>query len=302
MNIFITGGTGFVGKALSKALLDSGHSLKILSRSKRNDTASNGKVSYVEGDPARKGKWLEQLADCDVVINLAGASIFKRWTTQYKQTLIESRIQTTRNVVDGLSDRKKDDVLLISTSAVGYYGFHDDEELDESASPGTDFLASLAIEWEAAANEAQRSGARIIINRFGVILGKGGGAIRMMVPLFKYWIGSPLGNGQQYFSWIHIKDLINIILFQIENKGLNGPFNCTAPTPVTNRDFTTAIASAMNKPLIIPPVPGFAIRLVMGEFAGVLLKGQRVIPRKLMNSEYNFEFPEIKSALDDILN
>ena len=301
MNIFITGGTGLVGGVLSKSLLEKGYNVKILTRRIRSDKEHSNRVSFVEGDPAQKGQWLDQLTDCEVIINLAGASIFKRWTSKYKETLIESRIRTTSNIVHGLSDRKKDDVLLISTSAVGYYGFHNNEELDETASPGLDFLASLSMEWEAMANEAQKSGARVIINRLGVVLGKGGGAIQMMTPLFRYWIGSPLGNGRQYFSWIHIKDLVNIILFQVENKDLNGPFNCTAPNPVTNRELITAIATVMKKPLFMPPVPGFALKLVMGEFANALLKGQRVIPRKLIDEGYSFEFPEIKSALEDIL-
>ncbi|MGD9157748.1 MAG: TIGR01777 family oxidoreductase [Desulfobacteraceae bacterium] len=301
MEIFITGGTGFVGSVLSESLLEKGHSVKILTRSIRSGNEHSNRLSFVEGDPAQKGQWLAQLAACDVVINLAGASIFKRWTTKYKQTLIESRILTTRNIIDGLSDRKRDNVLLISTSAVGYYGFHGDEQLDESASPGRDFLASLSMEWEAAANDARNSGARVILNRLGVVLGKGGGAIPMMTPLYKYWIGSPLGNGRQYFSWIHIKDLINIILFQIENKGLDGPFNCTAPNPVTNRELTHTIAAVMNKPLLMPPVPGFMMKIIMGEFADVLLKGQRVIPKKLMDAGFSFEFPEIKSALEDII-
>ena len=301
MNIFITGGTGFVGSALSKSLLEKGHSVKILTRSHSSKKEHSGKLSFIEGSSIQKGRWLNQLSDCDVIVNLAGASIFKRWTSKYKQTLIESRIRTTENLVEGLSARRNDNVLLISTSAVGYYGFHGDEELDESVSSGSDFLASLSVQWEAAANEAKNIGARVIINRFGVILGSEGGAIQMMVPLFKYWIGSPLGTGRQYFSWIHITDLINIILFQIENKNLTGAFNCTAPNPATNTELTRTIASVMNKPLFMPHVPGFMMKLIMGEFADVLLKGQRVIPSRLMDSGYKFVFPEIGSALEDIL-
>lgn len=302
MNIFMTGGTGFVGSILSKELLDRGHNLKILTRSSKNNTEYSGKASYIKGDPSRSGRWLEQLADSDIVINLAGASIFKRWTEKYKQTLIESRIRTTDNIVKGLAGRKKEDVLLISTSAVGYYGFHDDEKLDEGSLPGSDFLATLAVEWEGAANEASKSGARVITNRFGIVLGEDGGAVSMLKPLFKYRLGSRLGSGEQYFSWVHILDLVNIILFEIENRELEGPVNCTAPNPVTNRELTSAIASAMNKPLIMPPVPRFAIKIVMGEFADALVKGQRVIPRKLLDAGYKFNFPEIKSALEDILD
>lgn len=301
MNIFITGGTGFVGRALSETLLIEGHHLKILSRSKKNDN-SNSRLSFIEGDPVNKGEWINQIADCDVVINLAGASIFKRWTAAYKQKLIKSRIDTTCNIVEGLATCKKDNLTFISASAVGYYGFHDDEILDEKASPGTDFLANLSKEWEAAAGHAAASGVRVIINRFGVILGKDGGAVPMMIPLFKYWMGSPLGKNRQYFSWIHIKDLVNIILFQIQNTGLKGAFNCTAPNPVTNREFTMAFASVMKKPLIMPPLPGFLLKLVMGEFADVLLKGQRVIPRRLMDAGYSFIFPDINAALHDIVS
>lgn len=301
MDIFITGGTGFVGSALSKRLLENGHSVKILTRNIRTDKDNSLRLHLVEGNSTQKGQWMDQLAGSDVVINLAGASIFKRWTSKYKQELIQSRIRTTGNLVSALAGRKKDNVIFISTSAVGYYGFHGNEELDEDTPGGTDFLAVLSKAWEEAANKALIPGLRVVINRFGVVLGKGGGAIPMMTPLFKYRIGSRLGNGRQYFSWIHLKDLINIIVFQIENRELEGAFNCTAPNPVTNRELTNTIASVMNKPLFMPPVPGFVIKLVMGEFANVLLKGQRVIPRKLMDAGYSFEFPEIKSALEDIL-
>ncbi len=301
MDIFITGGTGFVGSALSKMLLEKGHSVKILTRKIRTDKGSSFSPQLVEGDSTQSGQWMDQLAGSDVVINLAGASIFKRWTPRYKQELIQSRIRTTGNLVNALAGRKKDNVIFISTSAVGYYGFHGDEELDEDTPNGPDFLASLSRSWEEAANKALMPGIRVVINRFGVVLGKDGGAIPMMTPLFKYRIGSRLGNGRQYFSWIHIKDLVNIIMFQIENRELEGAFNCTAPNPVTNRELTNTIASVMKKPLFMPPVPGFVIKLVMGEFANVLLKGQRVIPRKLMDAGYSFEFPEIKSALEDIL-
>jgi uncharacterized protein (TIGR01777 family) len=300
MNIFITGSTGFIGAPLSTALSDKGHRVYALTRSLKN--SEHGKnIIYVDGDPARKGPWLDRLMECDVVINLAGASIFKRWTPSYKETLIKSRIDTTRNIVEGVAKKEKRDILLISASAVGYYGFHDDELLDEKAAPGNDFLASLSKEWEKAALDALSCGARVIINRFGIVLGRGGGAIHMMIPLFRYWLGSRLGNGKQYFSWIHLHDLINIFIYQIENRGLSGLYNCTAPTPVTNRELTKAIANTMKKPLVMPPVPGFMLRFVLGEFGDVLLKGQRVIPKRLMDEGFSFKFPEINTALHDII-
>lgn len=300
MNIFITGGTGFIGKPLSTALSDKGHRVYILTRSLKNPVHYNN-ILYVDGDPASKGQWLERLRECDVVINLAGAPIFKRWTPSYKETLIKSRIDTTRNIVEGLARHEKKDILLISSSAVGYYGFHDDEVLDENAAPGNDFLASLSKEWERAAMDALSCGARVIINRFGIVLGKDGGAIRMMVPIFKYWLGSQLGSGKQYFSWIHLYDLTNIFIHQVENTGLSGIYNCTAPNPVTNREFTKVIASKMKKPLIMPPVPGIVLRIIMGEFANILLKGQRVVPKRLLDEGFSFKFPDINSALHNIL-
>lgn len=300
MNIFITGGTGFIGRPLSNAISNKGHRVYILTRSIKNQAHDNN-IIHVDGDPARKGPWLERLSECDVVINLAGASIFKRWTPAYKETLIKSRIETTRNIVEEIARHKKSDLSLISASAVGYYGFHDDEMLDENCASGDDFLSSLSREWEKAALDALSCGARVIINRFGIVLGRGGGAIHMMMPLFRYWLGTRLGNGKQYFSWIHLNDLINIFIYQIENRGLRGIYNCTAPNPATNRELTEAIATAMKKPLILPPVPGFVLRVIMGEFASVLLKGQRVIPKRLLDEGFKFRYPDINSAILDIL-
>lgn len=301
MNIFITGGTGFIGSVLVKSLLEEKHTVKILTRKTPDNGQPSGSLLYVEGNSSFEGKWMKQLADSDVVINLAGASIFKRWTKKYKETLFTSRINTTRNIAKALSDREKSDVLLISTSAVGYYGPRGDEEIYEDSSHGSDFLSSLAVEWEDSACEAEKSGARVILDRLGVVLGKTGGALEMMKPLFQFWLGSSLGKGTQYFSWVHIKDLVKIFLWQMDNQELKGPYNCTAPHPVRNRELTKAIASAMNKPLLMPPVPGFLLRIVMGEFSSVLLEGQNVIPKRLMDSGFNFQFPGIEQALEDIL-
>lgn len=291
-----------MGTALTGRLLDNGHRVKILTRKIKPGPHIPDSLTFVEGNVSSEGEWMKHLTDCDAVINLAGASIFKRWTENYKDTLLNSRILSTENIVQALENRKKDDVVLISASAVGYYGFHGDEKLYEDNPPGSDFLALLSKEWEETACKAEKSGVRVITDRLGVVAGKSGGALGQMIPVFKYRLGSPLGSGQQFFSWIHIKDLTDIFLMQVENRGLRGPFNCTAPNPVTNRELTGTLALVMNKPVFLPPVPGFVLKLVMGEFADVLLKGQRVFPKRLIDSGYNFRFPEIESALRDILS
>ena len=248
-----------------------------------------------------KGKWQNGLGDYDVIINLAGASIFKKWTKKNKNIIRESRIITTNNIVDGLKNDVRGTTLL-SASAVGYYGFHGDEALQEESPAGTDFLAVLSNEWEKAAQEAEDAGARVVTCRFGIVLGKEGGALRNLIPLYKYWMGSPLGKGDQWFSWIHLQDLVNILLFLIRNTDISGPVNCTAPEPVRNREMTRIIGEVMNKPVFMPSVPGFMIRLILGEFGNTLLNGQRVLPEKLEKAGFLFRFRDFSMALRDILS
>jgi uncharacterized protein (TIGR01777 family) len=301
MNIFITGGTGFVGKALIRRLMSDGHNVTILTRRVKNEYRSFQGVSFLEGDPTQKGDWMRKLSDHDIVVNLAGDSIFKRWSRRNKSSIRNSRILTTKNIVEALSDQKKNETLFISASAVGFYGFHGDEELTEKDPSGTDFLAILSREWEETANEAIHHGVRVAICRLGIVLGKEEGALPMMIPLYKYWLGSPLGSGNQWFSWIHIQDLVNIFVFLMNNKDIKGPFNCTAPYPVTNREMTRALGEALNKTVFMPSIPGFIIRLIMGEFGNTLLKGQKVLPNKLLESGFVFQFPNIQIALKNIL-
>ncbi len=301
MNIFITGGTGFIGTHLTDALIRSGHQVTILTRKVRGNHVYPDQCRFVQGDPTEKGLWQEEIKGHDAVINLAGSSIFKRWTGSAKRGIRESRILTTHNVVEAISGFGHPGMTLINGSAVGYYGFHEDEELDEESPPGSDFLANLAQEWESVAAGAQKTGVRVVITRFGVVLGRGGGALGMMVPLFAKGMGSPLGNGKQWFSWIHVADLVQIFLFILENKNITGPVNCTAPHPARNKAFTKALGAALNKPVFLPAVPGFAIRLVMGEFSDVLVRGQKVLPRKLRDAGFSFQFPEIEKALRNLV-
>ena len=295
MNVFITGGTGFLGAALTEKLLAEGHLVTILSRSMQNRTARAG-LSYTEGNPTRSGSWQEEIGEHDVVINLAGASIFRTWNAKNKEVIYKSRIRTTRNIVDAIAKHTGKEIILLSGSAVGYYGFKDDEELDESGRPGDDFLARVVKDWESEAIRAEKSGARVVLCRIGVILGKDGGALSKMLSVFKWGIGSPLGPGSQWFSWVSLPDLVNMFLFLMEIESISGPVNCTSPNPVTNREMTKALGKALHRPAILPPVPAFMIKGVLGEFSDVFVKGQKVIPGILLENGFDFEFPEIEDA------
>ena len=301
MKVFITGGTGFVGITLTQRLAQGGHEVTVLTRSlKGHSTALQG-VSYAEGDPTQKGAWQEKVGDQDVVINLAGASIFMRWNDETKKLIWDSRIQTTKNLVEALPAKQDKEVHLLSTSAVGYYGFKEDQVIDESGPSGEGFLSALCREWESAALKAKDSGVRVTLLRFGIVLGRKGGALQQMITPFKWWMGSPLGSGNQWFSWIHERDLVDIFLYLIKEKKISDAVNCTAPNPVTNRELTQTLGEVLGKPTFMPAVPGVVMSLLLGEFGSVLLKGQRVVPKKLLDAGFRFSFADLGTALKDLL-
>ncbi len=297
----MTGGSGFVGTSITRQLVGRGDEVTVLTRRVSKDQKPLEGVSFLEGDPTREGPWQEQAAKHDVFINLAGASIFRRWTGEAKRVIRDSRLLTTRNLVAALEARKGKDTVLLSTSAVGYYGFHGDEFLDEASPAGEDFLASLGRDWEGEAVRAELYGARVLLCRFGIVLGRKGGALSQMLPLFKKGLGTALGSGNQWFSWIHEQDLVNVFLFLLDQKGLSGPVNFTAPEPVTNSAFTKALGKALGRPTFLPAVPGFVLKMMKGEFGTVLLKGQRVVPKKLLDAGFRFQFPAVQKALGDLL-
>jgi uncharacterized protein (TIGR01777 family) len=298
MKFFITGGTGFVGKGLTQRLKEAGHEVTLLTRSLRKFGSHPPEISLVEGDPTRKGEWQKFVQEHDVVINLAGASIFSRWTAEMKRVLRESRILTTRNLVETLDGSRVK--TFFSASAVGYYGFHEDEELTELSTSGKDFLAQLAFDWEKEARKAEGYGIRVVLTRFGIVLGEEGGALGQMIPMFKKYLGGPLGGGRQWFSWIHRDDLTQAFLFLLEKRETSGPVNFTAPNPVRNRDLAAALGKVLNRPAMLS-APGFVLQLVLGEFGSILLKGQKVIPQKLLQSGFQFRYPKIEEALEEIL-
>jgi len=300
MKILITGGTGFVGRQISSRLIRDRHECTILTRRpKRSNEVPNG-ISFLQGDPTEKGPWQEEIQKHDAVINLAGASIFKRWTQEHKKAILESRVKTTQNIVEGIPSDAEKSFTLFSASAVGYYGFCGDEKLDESSPPGDDFLARVTQDWEGEALKAEKKGARVVITRFGIVLGEKGGALGQMISLFKKFIGGPIGNGKQWFSWIHMEDLCESFIFLISHPGISGPVNVCSPHPVRNKDLAKSLGKVLKKPSFLP-APGFLVKLVLGEFGSVVIKGQRVIPEKLMKNNFRFQSPSIDKALRDIV-
>jgi len=300
MKVFLTGGSGFIGSRLASALAGRGDEVAVLTRSAKGRTAGPW-ISFIQGDPLQPGDWQRAAAAADAVINLAGASIFGRWTRRHKRAILESRTSTTENIVSALAARaygKRG--VLINASAVGYYGFRGDENVDESAARGNDFLAGVTSAWENAARKAAGPACRVVLARFGLVLAGHGGVLGKMLPLARLGLGGPLGSGRQWFPWVHIDDLLGALLFLLDRNGLEGPFNLCAPNPVRNRDLARALGHAVHRPAIMR-MPGFLIRLVLGEFGTIILRGQKVSPRRLLEAGYPFSHPDLASALDDLL-
>ena len=298
MNITITGATGFIGRRLIERLARDRHQLHALSRHtnvKFGDTA----VWISKWDPMAEEPPEESLANADAIVHLAGEPVAQRWTPDAKKKILESRIQGTRRLVQALSTQKHRPAALICASAIGIYGSRGDEILTESSAPADDYLAEVCKEWEQEAQLAESLGIAVARIRIGIVLGKGGGALEKMLPPFKAFVGGRIGSGEQWMSWIHIDDLVGIMHHALTNP-TSGVFNGTAPNPVTNSDFTATLASSLGRPAIFP-VPGFALKLMFGEMASMLLGSQRVLPRATEAAGYKFQYPELAPALKSIL-
>ncbi|HVJ65601.1 MAG TPA: TIGR01777 family oxidoreductase [Bdellovibrionota bacterium] len=286
MKVAIFGGTGFVGKHLQKALKNRNHESLVL-------------------DVRKDHNWKSQLKDCDAVINLAGAGLFaKRWDVDYKSLIHSSRVEGTHAIVNAMSVAReggKGPQVLVNASAVGFYGASVEATFDESSESGTDFLAFVCREWEAEAQRAERQfGIRTAIVRFGVILGKDGGALKKLLPPFKAFLGGPIGFGKQFFPWVHIDDAVGLLIHALETSAMSGPFNAVAPEVITNKEFSKALGKALHRPSLLP-VPGPALYVIVGEAADMLVEGQRVIPVKTLGSGYKFKFDKIDAALKNLL-
>lgn len=298
MRVLIIGGTGFVGGHLVRRFLELGHGVTVVGSRPESRLLSERRFDYLRADTSQPGPWQMAANQADLIINLAGRTIFHRWTKRYKQTIYDSRIKTTRLLVEALSDQS--DAVLISTSAVGYYGDGGDQLLDEDAAKGDDFLSDLARDWEGEASKAAAKGVRVVITRFAVVLGLDGGALATMLPAFRMGMGGPLGSGRQWFPWIHRDDLVSAIVFLAGRRELAGPFNLASPHPTTNLVFVRALAHSLGRPAVIP-APALALKLALGEMATALLSGQRAVPAKLLAAGFEFRYPRLEDALISLL-
>lgn len=282
MKVMIFGSTGFIGQRLVIALGSKGH--EIVRASLRG----------------KDHGWTKEIATCDAVVNLAGEPLFeKRWNVEEKTAIYESRVQGTHRVVDAIGAARKaggKPTVLVNASAVGFYG-PSFEDLDESSPEGSDFLAFVCRDWEFEAHRAERAfGVRTVITRFGIVLGKESGALPKMALPFRLGVGGPIGNGKQWTSWVHVDDVVGILVHALEHDSVRGILNATAPQPLTNRDFSKALGRALHRPSWLP-VPGLALGIVVGEAAEVLACGQKVLPKRTLESGYVFKYPEIDAAL-----
>lgn len=297
MKILITGGTGFIGRTLCHRLLDSGHELIVLSRRPEQITKLCGEsvtaISNLEDLSAEES--------INAIINLSGEGIADRlWTKKRKQKLLDSRISITKQLIAYVARARLKPSVMISGSAVGYYGNNNESNLDESTDNPDDFAQQLCKQWEAAAESVKEYGVRLCILRIGLVIGRNGGFVKRMLLPFKLGLGGRLGNGQQWMSWIHKEDLITIIETLLSTSELEGNFNATAPQPVTNAEFSACLANNLHRPAIFP-VPAIVLKLLLGEMSELLLGGQKVLPERLIEQEFPFQYKSLDSALKAIL-
>lgn len=302
LRMVVAGSTGFLGKPLCRALARAGHEVTALARNTRRAAANlPAAVKIVEFDTRTAGPWRDAVAEADVVINLCGEPIAgKRWNAAYKSVLRSSRIDPTRALVNAMASREQPGRSLLNASGISYYGDRGDEIVTEETPPGDDFLARLAVDWEAEALRAEEHGIRVVLLRTGIVLGEGGGALEEMVKVFRRCLGGPMGSGRQWFPWIHLEDYIEMVHWAALNPNVRGPMNVVAPYPVRNSEFAQVLARTLRRP-IFGPVPAPLLRLVVGEMADTLLGGQRAAPEVARMHGFVWKHPSLGPALASLL-
>jgi hypothetical protein len=306
MRIIIAGGSGLIGSALAQDLAKDKHEVIILSRNPARLSPVTSEVKFITWDGKTQQGWGKVVEGVNAIINLAGANIAgegflpARWTRARKENIRLSRLNAGKAITEAISSAREKPGVLVQASGIGYYGPRGDEVIDESATPGRDFMAQLSQEWEQSTAQVEGQGVRRVIIRTGVVLSKEGGALSRLLLPYKLFMGGPLGNGRQVLSWIHIDDEVKAIRFLIDTQDSHGAYNLTAPHPVTNAELGKQIAKFLRRPYFLP-VPGFAMRWAFGEVSTVVLDGQRVHPNRLLNSGFEFRYPTSDKALAEII-
>ncbi len=301
MKIAIAGATGFVGQRLVERLMELGHTCVVLTRNAATaqrlfSLSAFPQIAIVSYGPTQAGDWQGAIAGCDGVVNLAGEPIAeKRWSPEQKQEILDSRVQATERIVEAIAQATPSPSVLVNASAIGYYGTSETELFTEASSSGQDFLAEVCRRWEAAAAAATAQGTRLVILRLGIVVGEGG-AIGKMLPAFRAFAGGPIGTGEQWFSWIAREDVVNLIIKALTDSQMQGTYNATSPNPLRMKEVTEILGEVLGRPSWLP-VPGFALELLLGEGATVVLQGQRVLPQRTQASGFEYQYPDLESAL-----
>jgi uncharacterized protein len=305
LRVVVTGGTGFVGGALVRALLDRGDDVTVLSRgaapAPEAAPGAEGKLELATWNPRERGPWFDVVEGASAVVHLAGAPLDQRWTDARKKLLRESRIRSAELLAEAIARADAKPRVFVSGSAVGYYGIHTGERfLTEESPPGDDFLACLTRDWESAATGAAEAGVRVCHPRLGLVMGRGGGVLGAMLPAFRAFVGGPVGTGEQYVPWIHLRDAVRALEHAIDRDDFAGAFNATAPEPVTMNTFARTLGAVLGRPSLFR-VPAFAIKAMLGSGAEAVLSGQRALPKRLVDAGFAFVFPDLTSALADLV-
>jgi len=301
MRVAVTGATGMIGAELVRALVERGDEVTALSRDAERASEALGVPAAGWAHPKAEQPPLDALRGRDGVVHLLGEVIAQRWSDDAKREIRDSRVLSTRNLVDALGELAPEERprVLVSGSGAGWYGHRGDERLDESTSePGHDFLAQLSVDWEAEARRAEELGVRVVLNRTGVVLSESGGALEKMLPFFKAGIGGPVAGGRQYVPWVHVDDVVGATIFSLEHEEARGPVNVTAPEPATNTELSKALGRVLRRPAFAP-VPGLAVKALYGQMAEIVITGQRAVPGRLEELGYRFRWPELDPALRD---